>query len=104
MSLSSPIKVNKIISKDRIESIIVFWGTNLEIPNPTTLFNEFIESGANSEDAKFDAIKDIFSKDELTNISTNRIPVTFTNQSSILTIILAQLNLRFLKQLERTLD
>lgn len=82
MSLSSPIiKVNKIIGKDRIESIIVFWGTNLEIPNPTTLFNEFIESGANSEDAKFAAIKDIFSKDELTNILTNRIPVTFTNQS-----------------------
>ena len=43
MSLSSPvIKVNKLIGKDRIESIIVFWGTNLEIPNPTTLFNEFI--------------------------------------------------------------
>jgi len=82
MSLSSPIiKVNKIIGKDRIESIIVFWGTNLEIPNPTTLFNEFIESGANSEDPKYSAIKGIFSKDELTNISTNRIPVTFTNQS-----------------------
>ena len=45
MSLSSPIiKVNKLIGKgkDKIESIIVFWGTNLEIPNPTTLFNEFI--------------------------------------------------------------
>jgi len=81
MSLSSPIKVNKIIGKDKIESIIVFWGTNLEIPNPTTLFNEFIETGANSEDAKFTAIKGIFSPDELTNISTNRIPVTFTNQS-----------------------
>jgi hypothetical protein len=82
MSLSSPIiKVNKIIGKDKIESIVVFWGTNLEIPNPTTLFNEFIESGANSEDPKFESIKGLFSPDELTNISTNRIPVTFTNQS-----------------------
>ena len=82
MSLSSPvIKVNKIIGKDRIESIIVFWGTNLEIPNPTTLFNEFIESGAKSDDPKFDQIKGLFSPDELTNITTNRTPVTFTNQS-----------------------
>lgn len=82
MSLSSPvIKVNKIIGKDRIESIIVFWGTNLEIPNPTTLFNEFIESGANSDDPKFDSMRNLFSPDELTNITTNRTPVTFTNQA-----------------------
>ena len=80
MSLSSPIiKVNKIIGKDRIESIIVFWGTNLEIPNPTTLFNEFVESGANSKDPKYDVIRDIFLPNELTNIVSSRIPVTFTN-------------------------
>ena len=83
MSLSSPIiKVNKLIGKgkDKIESIIVFWGTNLEIPNPTTLFNEFIKSSKKNL-KKYSPIKDIFSKDELTNISSNNIPVTFTNQS-----------------------
>ena len=82
MSLSSPvIKINKLIGKDKIESIIVFWGTNLEIADPTTLFNEFIIDIANEGDPRFNPIKDIFSKDELTNIRTNNIPVTFTNQS-----------------------
>ena len=82
MSLSSPvIKINKLIGKDKIESIIVFWGTNLEIADPTTLFNEFIIDIANEGDPRFNPIKDLFSKDELTNIRTNSIPVTFTNQS-----------------------
>ena len=84
MSSSSPIiKVNKIIGKDRIESIIVFWGTNLEIPvsDITQLFNEFVEGGADSKDTKYDVIRDIFSTNELTNIKATRTPVTFTNQS-----------------------
>ena len=81
MSLSSPIiKINKIISKGKIENIIVFLGTNLEINNPEQLFNEFINIG-DTDDPKYNPFKDIFSKDELTNISTNHIPVTFTSQS-----------------------
>ena len=82
MSLSSPIKIHKLTGKNKLDSIIVFWGTNLEIPNPTSLFNEFIRPDSNKEDAKYKLIKDLFPKaGELTKIIENHIPVTFTNQS-----------------------
>jgi hypothetical protein len=82
MSLSSPIKIHKLTGKNKLDSIIVFWGTNLEISNPTTLFNEFIRPDSNKEDAKYKIITDLFPKlGELTNIIANNVPVTFTNQT-----------------------
>jgi hypothetical protein len=81
MSLSSPIKIHKLTGRNELDSVIVFWGTNLEIPNPTELFNEFILPESNKKDAKYKPIINLFSEDDLTKIITNNIPVTFTNQA-----------------------
>ena len=84
MSLSSPIKIHKLTGKNELDSIIVFWGTNLEIPDPTELFNEFIRPESDKKNPKYKPLAELFlspNGNELTKIIKNTIPVTFITQA-----------------------
>jgi hypothetical protein len=76
MSLLSQsiIKVNKLVGKNKIGQIYVFFGNNLDIggQNPNELFKT---------EPTNPAFLDIFDKDELTNIQQNNIVPIFVNQS-----------------------
>ena len=74
--LSQPIfKVNKLIGKNKIGQIYVFFGNNLDIEgkDPNELFAQ--------EGISNPVFLDIFEPDELTNITNNNIPVTFVKQN-----------------------
>jgi len=74
--LSQPIfKVNKLIGKNKIGQIYVFFGNNLDIEgkDPNELF---AQEGTNNP-----VFLDIFKPDELTNIENNNIPVLFVKQN-----------------------
>jgi hypothetical protein len=76
MSLLSQsiIKVNKLVGKNKIGQIYVFFGNNLDIEGQDP--NELFKTEPNNP-----AFLDIFDKDELTNIQQNNIEPIFVNQS-----------------------
>ena len=67
-------KVNKLVGKNKIGQIYVFFGNNLDIggQDPNELFKT---------EPTNPAFLDIFDKDELTNIQQNNIVPIFVNQS-----------------------
>ena len=75
MSLFPIFKVNKLTDKNQTDTIFVFAGTNLDVDideDPNELFKK---------DPTNDAFQDVFEKDELDNIQTNKIHVVFLKQS-----------------------
>ena len=75
MSLFPIFKVNKLSDKNKTDIIFVFAGTNLDLDvgeDPNELFKR---------DPTNDAFQDIFLKEELDNIQTNKIQVEFLQQS-----------------------
>ncbi len=67
-------KVNKLIGKNKIGQIYVFFGNNLDIEgqDPNELFTQEKIKPIETINPIF---LDIFNKDELTNIKNNNIPV-----------------------------
>ena len=75
MSLFPIFKVNKLSDKNKTDTIFVFSGTNLDLDvgeDPNELFKR---------DPTNDVFQDIFFKEELDNIQTNKIQVVFLKQS-----------------------
>lgn len=72
MSSFPVFKVNYLIGKNNIKKIIVFYGLNLEVPNPNDLFKT---------DPTNEVFKTIFYEDELTNIQAKNIEVIFVTDS-----------------------
>jgi hypothetical protein len=71
MSIFPIFKVNKLSDTNIVDTIYVFYGSQ-EIDDPTDMFNN---------DPTNKAFSNIFNKDELDYISTNKINVIFVNQS-----------------------
>ena len=71
MSIFPIFKVNKLSDTNIVDSIYVFYGSQ-DIDDPNNMF---------SNDPTNKAFADVFNKDELDYISTNKINVIFVNQS-----------------------
>ena len=71
MSIFPIFKVNKLSDTNIVDTIYVFYGSQ-EIDDPNNMF---------SNDPTNKAFSNIFNKDELDYISTNKINVIFVNQS-----------------------
>ena len=69
-------KVNKLVGKNKIGQIYVFFGNNLDIEGEIQDPNELFKTEPNSA-----VFLDIFDKDELTNIQQNNIVPIFVKQS-----------------------
>ena len=65
-------KVNKLVGKNKIGQIYVFFGNNLDIEGQIQDPNELFKTEPNSP-----IFLDIFDKDELTNIQQNNIVPIF---------------------------
>jgi hypothetical protein len=75
MSIFPIFKVNKLTDGSKTDTIFVFSGTNLDLDvgeDPNELFKK---------DPTNDAFQDVFEKEELDNIQTNKIQVVFLKQS-----------------------
>ena len=102
MSLLSPIfKVTKLIGKNKMGQIYVFFGNNLDIEgqDPNELF---LQEKTKPIDTMNPAFLDIFDQDELTNINTNNIPVTFVNQSIHMDDTIGTIRLKIFEALGKT--
>ena len=75
MSIFSIFKVNKLTNKNKTDTIYVFCGSTLDLDLETDP-NELFE-----RDPDNDAFQNIFEKEELDNIKTNKIRVEFLRQS-----------------------
>lgn len=71
MSIFPIFKVNKLSDTNIVDTIYVFYGSQ-EIDDPNNMF---------SNDPTNKAFENVFNKDELDYISTNKINVIFVNQS-----------------------
>ena len=69
-------KVNKLVGKNKIGQIYVFFGNNLDIEGEIQDPNELFKTEPNSP-----VFLDIFDKDELTNIQQNNIVPIFVKQA-----------------------
>ena len=102
MSLLSPIfKVTKLIGKNKMGQIYVFFGNNLDIEgqDPNELF---LQEKSKPIDTMNPAFLDIFDQDELTNINTNNIPVTFVKQSIHMDDTIGTIRLKIFEALGKT--
>ena len=70
-NVSKVYKVNHLVDKDTIKNIFVFFGNNLDIPNPNELF---------IKDQKNIIFNDIFNEKELSKINENKTNVFFSKQ------------------------
>ena len=70
-NVSKVYKVNHLVDKNTIKNIFVFFGNNLDIPNPNELF---------IKDQKNVIFNDIFNEKELLKINENKTNVFFSKQ------------------------
>jgi len=104
MSLLSTIfKVTKLIGKNKMGQIYVFFGNNLDIEgqDPNELF---LQEKAKTVDSINPVFLDIFNQDELTNINTNNIPVTFVKQSIHIDDTIGTIRLKIFEALGKTVS
>ena len=102
MSLLSPIfKVTKLIGKNKMGQIYVFFGNNLDIEgqDPNELF---LQEKAKAVDTINPIFLEIFDQDELTNINTNNIPVTFVKQTIHMDDTIGTIRLKIFEALGKT--
>jgi len=96
--LSIPIfKINKIIEKNKVEQIFVFFGNNLDIEGDDP--NELFLREPNNK-----VFFDIFDQDELTNIQSNNIRVSFVKQVIYIDDTIGTIKLKVFEALEKTVS
>ena len=94
MSLFPIFKVNKLTNKNRTETIFVFFGSNLE-EDPNELFKK---------DPSNKTFQNIFSKEELDNIDTNKIRVEFLKQSIHIDDSIGIIKLKIFEAVQRSVS
>ena len=103
MSLFPIFKVNKLINKDDTETIYVFCGSNLDIDIDTDVdiedLNELFEKDPSNK-----TFQNIFDKDELDNIRTNKIPVDFLKQTIHIDDSIGIIKLKIFEALRRSVS
>ena len=105
MSLLSPpiFKVNKLIGKNMVKQIFVFFGNNLDV-------GEVVENEVKDLNALFATDRNnkifsgIFEPDELTNIDTNNIEVIFLKQSIHIDDTIGTIKLKVFEALGKTVS
>jgi hypothetical protein len=94
MSLFPIFKVNKLTERNKTETIFVFFGTNLE--EDQDLNELFIKDPSNI------VFQNVFNKDELDNIDTNKIRVNFLKQSIHIDDSIGVIKLKIFEAIQRS--
>jgi len=96
-------KVNKLVGKNKIGQIYVFFGNNLDIgeQDPNELFQQEKNKPIDTLNPVF---LDIFNQDELTNINTNNIPVIFVKQSIHIDDTIGAIKLKIFEAIGKTVS
>ena len=99
LSIPIPIfKVNKIIGKNIVSQIYVFFGNNLDIENQEDLTELFKREPDNP------IFSDTFKPDELTNVKANNTPVLFINQSIYIDDTIGTIKLKIFEALGKVVS
>jgi hypothetical protein len=96
MSLFSIFKVNKLTERNKTETIFVFFGTNLE--EDQDLNELFIKDPSNM------VFQNVFNKNELDNIDTNKIRVEFLKQSIHIDDSIGVIKLKIFEAIRRSVS